>query len=289
MLPITKATPKELLPIGRKPLIQYAIEEIVASGIREIILVTAPGRNQIQGYFQKDAVLESLLEKRGRHDEAEMIRSLSQSADIQVAQQDQPLGLGHAVSCARQQVGDEPFALVLPDAFIVARRPCLRQLLDRYELTAGSYIATREVEPFEFARFGILDVSAVDRSKDNLLRQRVHGLVEKPAPEVAPSRFGVFGRYLLEPKIFDYIASAGPELGHEIQLTDALAAYCRDFPVFAVCFEGEHFDVGNELGLLQASVRMGLNNPAIGEEFRTSLREMISATASTATELVRQS
>ena len=283
MLPITKATPKELLPIGKKPLIQYAIEEIVASGIREIILVTAPGRNLIQEYFQRDIPLENLLEERGRHDEAEVIRSLSQCADIRVVQQDQPLGLGHAVNCARQQVGDEPFALVLPDAFIVAQRPCLRQLLDCYEHTAGSYIATREVEPFEFARFGILEVSPLDASEDSHLRQRVHGLVEKPAPEMAPSRFGVFGRYLLEPGIFGYIASARPEKGHEIQLTDALAAYCRDFPMYAVCFEGEHFDVGNELGLLQASVRMGLNNPAIAEEFRTSLNMMISIPASAAT------
>ena len=277
MLPITKAMPKEMLPIGKVPLIQYAIEEIAASGIREIILIVAPGKNTIQEYFERDARLENILERKGRHKDAQLIRNLSQGVEIKVVCQDQPLGLGHAVTCAREAIGNEPFALVLPDAFITNERPCIRQLIDCYEVIPGSYIATREVEPADFSRFGILKVSAVDDSPYDGRYLRVQGLVEKPTPEAAPSRYGVFGRYLLDPAIFEYIDGIKPLPGQEIQLTEALARYCLDFPMYAVCFEGAHFDVGNELGLLEASVRMGLENPDVSDEFRRYLLSIFAA------------
>jgi UTP--glucose-1-phosphate uridylyltransferase len=275
MLPITKALPKEMLPIGKAPLIQFAIEEIAASGIREIVLIVAPGKDTIQKYFERDTDLENVLEQRGRHKDSQLIRSLSQGAEIRVVYQDQPLGLGHAITCARQAIGNEPFALLLPDAFIASERPCIRQLIDCYETTPGSYIATREVEPEDFSRFGILEVSVADNCPSNSRCLRVNGLVEKPTPEVAPSRYGVFGRYLLEPAIFDYIDSIRPLPGQEIQLTEALGRFCHDFPMYAVRFDGDHFDVGNELGLLEASVRMGLRSADVGEEFRRYLLSIL--------------
>jgi len=275
MLPITKAMPKEMLPIGKVPLIQYAIEEIASSGIREIILIVAPGKNTVQEYFERDTLLENFLEHKGRYQDAELIRSLSRGTEISIVQQDQPLGLGHAITCAREVIGNEPFAVILPDAFIASQRPCIRQLIDCYEVTPGSYIATREVEPAEYSRFGILKVSAVDDFPYHTGCFRVNGLVEKPTPASAPSRYGVFGRYLLEPAIFDYIDSTQSQLGHEIQLTDALDMFCHAFPVYAVCFEGEHFDVGNELGLLEASVKMGLESREIGNEFRRFLERLV--------------
>jgi len=278
MLPITKAMPKEMLPIGKVPLIQYAIEEIAASGISEIILIAAPGKSTIQEYFERDKRLEKVLEQKGRYKDAELIRSLSKNTVIKVVHQEHPLGLGHAVNCARQAVGNEPFALVLPDAFIASQRPCIRQLLDCYQVMRGSYIAAREVEPAEYSRFGILKVSDVAEFPQNVRCLQVHGLVEKPTPEAAPSRYGVFGRYLLEPAIFDYIDNIKPLPGQEIQLTEALSRYCHDFPTYAACFEGDHFDVGNELGLLQASVRMGLKSAGVGDEFRKYLLSMLATT-----------
>jgi len=277
MLPFTKTMPKEMLPIGSKPLIQYAVEEAVASGIQEIVLVAPPGNTTIQEYFARNLSLESLLEKRGRHQEAESIRWLSRLADIRFAYQDQPLGLGHAVGCARQAVGDEPFALILPDALIVSSRPCVRQLIDCYELFPGSYVATREVEAGELGRFGILDLSPLHYPAMNGRLYRVRGMVEKPSVEAAPSRFGVFGRYLFEPEIFDYIGRVPPDASGEIQITNAMAMYCLDFPLYGACFEGDHYDSGNKLEFLQASVRIGLDDPERSGEFRKFLISVLSA------------
>ena len=272
MLPFSKAVPKEMLPVGNKPLIQHAVEEAVSSGIEEIILVAAPGRNIIQEYFERNLSLEKVLERRGRHSEAETIRSLSHGASIRVALQEQPLGLGHAVGCAHDLVGGEPFVMILPDALILAVRPCLRQLIDCYKRFPGSYVATREVGVEELGRFGILRVLPVNDSQQSAQLYRVEGLVEKPAPEAAPSRFGIFGRYLFTPEIFSYLERVEPDRNHEIQITDALALYCRDLPLYALCFEGDHYDVGNKLGFLQASVAVGLADPEAGDAFHKFLQ-----------------
>jgi UTP--glucose-1-phosphate uridylyltransferase len=276
LLPFTKAIPKEMLPVGNKPLIQHAVEEAVSSGIEEIILVAAPGRdNIINKYFCRDLSLENRLEQRGRHGDAERIRSLSCGAKIRIVYQDEPLGLGHAVGCARELVGGEPFALILPDALILGGRSCLRQLIGCYQRLAGSYVATREVGTGDLSRFGILQVSPVDDPQWRAILYRVTGLVEKPAPGSAPSRFGIFGRYLLEPEIFGYLERVTPDENNEIQITDALALYCRDSPLYAFCFEGDHYDAGNKLGFLQSSVAVGLSDPETGEEFRRFLVAMV--------------
>ncbi len=275
LLPLTKAVPKEILPVGNKPLIQYAVEEVVGSGIEEIILVVAPGTGIIQEYFRRNLALENILEQRGRHGEAELIRSVSRGANIHIVYQHQPLGLGHAISCARELVGGEPFATILPDALILGERPCLRQLMDCYERFQGCYVATREIGVGDLCRFGILQISPVDYVPWSAVLYHVEGLVEKPAPESAPSRFGVFGRYLFEPGIFDYLERLKPDRNNEIQITDALALYCRDYPLYAFCFEGDHYDVGNKLELLQASVTVGLRDPEVGDGFLRFLEGVV--------------
>ena len=275
MLPLTKAIPKELLPVGNKPLIQHAVEEATCSGIKEVILVAAPGMSLIQEHFRRNLELERVLEGRGRQAEAEQLRVLCRCANLHVAYQPHPLGLGHAIACSRDVVGGEPFAVILPDALILSAKPCVRQLMDCYERVPGCYVATREVEPGDLGRFGILQVSPVDDSPWAGLLYRVKGLVEKPEPECAPSRFGVFGRYLFEPDIFDYLEQASPDENGEVQITDALAAYCRKAPMYAFCFEGEHFDAGNKLEFLEASVKVGLSDPEVGNRLRRFLKGVV--------------
>jgi UTP--glucose-1-phosphate uridylyltransferase len=274
LLPFTKVVPKEMLPIGNKPLIQHAVEEAVSSGISEVILVTAPGRLTTERHFSRDLPLERILERRGRKSDLELVRSLAGIAHIRTVCQDQPKGLGHAVGCVRRIVGNEPFAMILPDALIVSSAPCLRQLIDCYQEFPGSYVATREVDEEEFGRFGILKVSTVAGSSWGGRLQRVEGLVEKPAPAVAPSRFGIFGRYLFDPWIFECLDRTAPDHNGETQITDALALYCRKHPLYAFGFEGAHFDVGNKLGFLQAAVSAALTDHEIAVPFRRFLASL---------------
>ena len=278
MLPFTKAVPKEMLPIGNKPLIQHAVEEVIASGIKEVILVAPPGKSIIREHFSRNRSLEATLQQRGRKSDAEAIRSLSELAEIRIACQEKPLGLGHAVACARELVNGEPFALILPDAFIVAERPCLAQLMECYEQLPASYIATREVLAEEVSRFGMIEVSPVEQGQWPGRLYQVSGLVEKPAPAATPSRFGIFGRYLLEPEIFECLERAAPDRNHELQLSDALAIYCREFPLYAFCFEGDHYDVGDRLGFLQACFKIGLSDPAVSRTFRCFCHSALSET-----------
>jgi UTP--glucose-1-phosphate uridylyltransferase len=271
LLPFTKVVPKEMLPLGAKPLIQYAVEEAFASGIEEVILVISPGKQMLEEYFRRDSSLEQLLQKQGRTSDVERLQSLASFGDrIRVAYQYVQLGLGHAVACASELTAGEPFAVILPDALIVGARPCLRQLLDAYARHPGSYLATREVETRDLCRFGILQIAGtVEPGEKDLYR--VTGLVEKPTPQCAPSRLGVFGRYLLQPEIFDYIEPADPGRKKEIQLTDALSRYCESHPLYALRFEGVHHDVGDRGGLLQASVELALRDPEFGAEIREYL------------------
>ena len=274
LLPFTKSVPKEMLPISNKPLIQHAVEEAVQSGIEEIILVTSPGRTIAEQYFQRDVPLERMLESRGHGSEAKVVRDLSRLAAIRTVFQEQPRGLGDAIASARVAVGREPFGVILPDALMVAPRPCLGQLMAWYEKSPGCYVATREITIEECCRFGVLEF---DRSSDLLPNNspvRVTGIVEKPTPQAAPSRYGIYGRYLLEADIFDYFDRVTPDRNGEIQLSDALGLYSRDHPVYAVRFDGSHYDVGNRLGILQASVEMGLNDPEVGTAFREFLSSL---------------
>jgi UTP--glucose-1-phosphate uridylyltransferase len=270
MLPFTKAVPKEMLPVGSKPLLQYAIDEAVASGITEIVLVITPNEKIIREYFQRDPALERILEQRGRQEDAQLLRVLSCSADIRYVCQDRPLGLGHAIGCARDLVGEEPFAVILPDALIFGSSPCLRQLTEARRETPGCYVATREVPVKDLGRFGILDITSSGSESGRIL-YRVKGLIEKPNATTAPSRFGIFGRYLFEPRIFEHIERTAPDASGEIQITAAIAACCSEAPVYAVPFTGAHFDAGSRLGLVEASVACALDDPAMAGDLREFL------------------
>jgi UTP--glucose-1-phosphate uridylyltransferase len=260
MLPATKALPKEMLPVAGKPLIQYAVEEAVASGIETVISVIRDHKSAIQAHFSRDRELESWLEDRQQTAMAELVRRLAVSADLQYVEQEKPLGLAHAISCARPLVGDESFVVLLPDVIIETAEPVTRQLIRAHEQHGGSVVAIREIEPHEVERYGIV---RIDRSasfpSNNVVR--VLSLVEKPSAGHAPSRFGIFGRYLLEPAIWDFIGQTDPDASGEVQLTDALNSLCQERPLYGLCFEGRHYDAGGPLGYLIANLEMSLRDP----------------------------
>jgi len=264
MLPATKAVPKEMLPVAGKPLIQHAIEEAAASGIETVVVVVRELKSLIQAHFAPDHELERFLKNRGMSTSADLLRDLPKTATLQFVEQRQPLGLADAVLCARPFVGDDPFVVLLPDVIMVSREPVVRQLIGAYEETGGSVLAVRDVDPQDVQRFGIVRVARTGRgsTKSTL---RVSGLVEKPSPERAPSRLGVFGRYLLEPSIWDAIAQTSPDASGEVQLTDALNLLCQNELLFGVCFEGRHYDAGDRMGYLQANIELSLEDSRLRE------------------------
>lgn len=261
-LPATKVVPKELLPLLTKPAIQYAVEEAVASGITSLVIVINERKASIRDYFRSDPPLETLLLKQGKVRQLEIIRGLSRLCDIEVVYQDAPTGLGHAVGCARKHIAGEPFAVLLPDVIILSDVPCTRQLSACFERHSGCILATREVDPAEVSKFGILALPASRRDLDGDTL-RIADLVEKPAPGSEPSRLGIFGRYVLEPEIFDYIAACPSDCNGEVQLTAALARYAHDHAVYGCLFDGKHFDIGEELGFLQAGLELVLRDPTM--------------------------
>lgn len=276
-LPATKALPKEMLALVDKPLIQYAVEEAVASGIEVVILVTSEGKDTLEDHFSRDPELERVLAERGKSEELELVRRLSQLASVRSVRQPAPRGLGDAIGCARALVGAEPFAVLLPDDIIDHSTPCLRQLLEVYGEFPGCIIATRAVAPEKVNRYGMLGVEPVHPAarrewKDRLFR--VSALVEKPPLGQAPSPYGVVGRYLLEPDIFAAIEQTEPGRGGEIQITDSLLRYARSRPVYAFRFEGAYYDAGHKLGLLRATVELGLKHPELGAAFRAYLKSL---------------
>ncbi|HWY57335.1 MAG TPA: UTP--glucose-1-phosphate uridylyltransferase [Terriglobales bacterium] len=260
-LPATKVVPKELLPIAGKPLIQFAVEEAAASGIETVILVISSGKGLLAEHFHRDPHLENLLRARGNPQGAELIRRLSKLAEIRTVWQDSPLGLADAIRCARAPLGDEPFAVILPDALIDADRPCIAQLMACYENHPGCVLATKTVESADVGRFGILDLVPVHDPCCGGRVLRVVSLTERPSPESASSRFGIFGRYILEPEIFSCIDHTRPGYGGEFQLTDSLSLCSDRSPVFAYRFEGTHYDAGDKFGYLQASLAYALKDP----------------------------
>ena len=263
MLPVTKVLPKEMMPIGNKPLIQYAVEEAAASGIEEVILITATRKSALECYFRRDPKLERFLQERGRDRELQCLRELSSLVRVLAVHQPAPRGLGNALLCARSAIGDEPFALILPDAIMDAPQPVIAQLIAAFRQRPGAYIATQPVEPCDVSRFGMLAVAPLDDRcrPDGVLR--VLSVVEKPKPEDAPSHYGVFGRYLLTPEIFDVLDCTEPDENGEVQLSGALALYCRKNPVYALRFEGRHYDAGNRFGYLQAALEFALKDPEL--------------------------
>jgi len=271
-LPATKAVPKELLPIVDVPTIQYIVQEAVASGITEIVLVTGRGKSAIEDHFDASPELERFLEEKGKHDLLALVREVSRMVRVVSVRQKQPLGLGHAVLCARHCVGNEPFAVLLGDVIMDAAVPCTRQLLDVYA-THGPAIALFEVPPEKAQLYGVI---SGPRIADRLYR--VEGLVEKPPPGTQPSNLTVLGRYVLPPEIFDILEATPPGKGGEIQLTDALQTLVRHTPLYGLETTGDLYDAGNQAGYVEATVAFALKRPGLAAELRPLLRRLLDET-----------
>jgi UTP--glucose-1-phosphate uridylyltransferase len=269
-LPATKAMPKEMLPVVDKPLIQYAVEEAQAAGIEEFIFVTGRAKTAIEDHFDRPYELETTLRERGKNAELLAVNAwLPQPGQVSYTRQQEPLGLGHAVWCARHLVGDEPFAVLLADDLILGETPCLKQLIDVHAETKGNVVAVLEVPRAQTSRFGILDIA-----NDNGRLVTVKGVVEKPAPELAPSTLSITGRYVLQPEVFDHLARIGRGAGNEIQLTDALAELIRgNQPFHGLRFEGRRFDCGDKAGFLHATVAVALGRPDLAAAMRAIIEE----------------
>ncbi len=265
-LPTTKAIPKELLPLLDKPLIQYAVEEAVASGIREIILVTSQGKEALERYFKPDPALESFLKDRGSLELQTEVRRVTSLAKMSYVEQKEPLGLGHAVLTAKDLVGDEPFAVMLPDDVIQSAEPALGQMIEVYHSQGGGVIAVEEVPRDQVSSYGVITPEPLS---DEVYR--IHGVVEKPPPEKAPSNLAIVGRYILPPEIFDCLERTCPGAKGEIQLTDGLALLMETQELYGYRFSGTRHDGGTPLGLLKASLAMALAR----EDTRAAILETI--------------
>jgi len=272
-LPATKASPKEMLPVVDKPLIQYAVEEALAAGAERLVFITGASKRAIEDHFDTDADLEALLDSQGKSDLADQLRGVLPSwATCIYIRQPAPLGLGHAVLCARPAVGHEPFFVHLADDLIDAATPCLKQMAGVYERKRASVLGVEEVAPSETDKYGIVDAGG---SKEQIAE--INAIVEKPKPDKAPSNLAVVGRYVLTPAIFQYLQRIGSGAGGEIQLTDGIAALMSEEPVYAYRFEGKRYDCGSKLGYLQATVEFGLKHGALGAPFRRYLQELVKA------------
>jgi UTP--glucose-1-phosphate uridylyltransferase len=273
-LPATKAQPKEMLPLVDKPIIQYGVEEAVAAGIEQIIIVTSTHKGAIEDHFDLNYELEHLLEEKGEIEKLRQIRAITDLAQLAYVRQKEQLGLGHAVLMAKDLIGHEPFAVILPDDVCIGERPVIGQLIHAYHQTHSSVVAVMEVPQEETSRYGVIASEPTEDPLDHGRLHRVTKLVEKPAPKDAPSNLGIIGRYVLTPKIFDKLEQTPRGSGGEIQLTDAIQALMEEQQVFAYAFEGIRYDAGTTLGWLKASVELALQRPELGPEFRTYLSEL---------------
>jgi UTP--glucose-1-phosphate uridylyltransferase len=278
-LPATKSLPKEMLPIVDKPAIQYVVEEAVAAGLDDVLVITARGKDAIQDHFDRNVELERSLEERKKLDLLEEVRAVSEIADLSYAHQDEPLGLGHAVSVAREHVDDQAFAVLLPDDLLVDDAALLRAMLDAQVEHGGAVLALLEVPPDQISAYGSVRADPVGRTALGGDLMRVHEVVEKPAPEDAPSNLAVIGRYVLPPTIFDAIDRTPPGVGGEIQLTDAIAALLDEAPVHGVVFSSGRYDVGTKLGALLASLDLALARSDLAPRLRDHLRHVIAGNA----------
>ena len=272
-LPATKSVPKEIMTLVDRPLIQYAIDEARAAGIKEFIFVTARGKSALEDYFDTAPEIEAALRKSGKDDLLEILKTTyMDSGAIAYIRQHKALGLGHAVWCARRLIGNEPFAVMLPDDVIAAEKPCLQQMIEAYEETGGCMVAAMEVPPEKTSSYGILDI------KDDMGQMvSVKGMVEKPAKGTAPSNLAVIGRYILTPKVLQNLNHIKPTAGGELQLTDAIAEEInKGREVYGYRFRGERFDCGSKAGFLQATVSFGLARPDLREELSQYLHELMS-------------
>jgi len=270
-LPATKVIPKEMLSLVDKPLIQYGVEEAIASGVEHIIIVTGRGKGAMEDHFDISFELDATLEKKGKKELLALSRSVSSMARISYVRQKEPLGLGHAVLCAKDLVGDEPFAVILPDDVIDAEVPCLKQMIGVFETKGGSVLATQTVEGAAISAYGVL---AGSQDAENPRIYNCTGMVEKPMLEDAPSKQAIIGRYVLTPRVFELLEKTTPGAGGEIQLTDGILALVKEEKVFGYTFEGKRFDAGDKLGMLQATVEFALKRSDLGGKFREYLKSL---------------
>jgi UTP--glucose-1-phosphate uridylyltransferase len=269
-LPITRSQPKEMLPLVDKPIIQYSVEEAISSGIKQLAMVTARDKQAIEDYFDRSFELEYVLERKGEVELAHQMRELSNLVDISYIRQKEQLGLGHAILKARDIIGEEPFAVILPDDVIYGDVPSLKHMIDIYDRYGAGVIAVERVGDEDVRRYGIIEPRQVSPGI-----HRVLSLVEKPEPPQAPSRLGIVGRYILTPQIFDALTVTPLGKGQEIQLTDALQILLKDQPLYAFEIKGVRYDTGTPLGWLQATVALALKRDGIGPELREYLRRLL--------------
>ena len=270
-LPATKAQPKEMLPVVDKPAIQYVVEEAVAAGIDDILIITGRSKRSIEDHFDRQFELEYHLDKSGKHEDLAEVVDLAELADIHYVRQGEPLGLGHAVSVARKHVGDNAFAVLLGDEFMAAGHPLLRDMMRIHDQYGRSVLALQEVEQDEIKRYGC---AKPERISDHLVQ--ILDIVEKPEPATAPSNLAVMGRYVFTPEIFDKLKQVSPGVGGEIQLTDAIALLLQDQAVYGATFDGGRYDTGTVPAYLQTIVELALGRPDIGPEFGAFLAELCS-------------
>lgn len=272
-LPATKALPKEMLPIVDRPLIQYAVEEALASGIEQIVFVTGRGKGALEDHFDRSVELENILGDKNKEDLLKVVEKLvPETGTIIYTRQNEPLGLGHAIWCARDIVGDEPFAVLLADDLMQAKTPVLAQMLKRFNRLRASMVAVMEVDPKETGKYGILDAEEL---VDNVVQ--THGLVEKPDPGEAPSNLAIMGRYILTPQIFDILGQKKFGAGNEIQLTDAMAILLEQQPIFGYRFEGSRFDCGDKAGFQMANLAFAMERPELKERMMPFIQTLINS------------
>jgi len=270
-LPATKAQPKEMLPLVDTPIIQYVVEEAIASGIEDILIITGRGKRAIEDHFDRSVELETVLTRGNKTDMASTVRDLGNMADIHFIRQKEQLGLGHAIYQARRHVGNEPFAVLLGDEFYTGEKPCLQQLIDMQAETGGSVIGVNEVPWSDVRRYGVIRPARLGERRYQAL-----DLVEKPTVEEAPSNLAIIGRYVLNPGIFDILATQAPGRNCEIQLTDGLKRLSETSPIYAFDPVARRYDVGEKLGYLQATVEIALSRADVGGPFREYLESLIS-------------
>jgi UTP--glucose-1-phosphate uridylyltransferase len=270
-LPATKAIPKEMLALVDKPIIQYGVEEALASGIEHIIIVTGRGKSTMEDHFDLSFELDATLERKGKKELLELSRKVASMARISYVRQKEPLGLGHAVLCAKDLVGDEPFAVLLPDDIVDAARPCIGQMIDVFNQRGGSVLATMAIDGPAISAYGVL-AGSPDPKNPRIFN--CTGMVEKPKLENAPSNQAIVGRYVLTPRIFELLEKTRPGAGGEIQLTDGILALLQHEKVFGYTFEGKRYDAGDKFGMLQATVEFALKRPEFADKFRAYLRDL---------------
>lgn len=268
-LPATKAQPKEMLPIVDKPTIQYIIEEAIASGIEDIIIVTGRGKRAIEDHFDKSYELEDILNRKGEKHLLELVQDISNLVNIHYIRQKEPRGLGHAIYCAKTFIGEEPFAVLLGDDIVDSEVPCLKQMLEVYENYNTSVVGVQKVPKEDVSKYGIVDCIEVEERV-----YRIKDMVEKPDKENAPSDIAILGRYIISPEIFKFLEDAEPGKGGEIQLTDALKKLLREEKMYAYDFIGKRYDVGNKLGFLEANVEFALKREDLREDFSRYLKQL---------------